>query len=66
MAVDHRLVMLRQALDRASVSDGRTVVMVARVTPALGVGDLSCLAPLWCSAPRECFDQAIMPTAMRA
>ncbi len=45
MAVDHRLVMLRQTIDRASVPDGRTVVMVARVTPALGVGDLSCLAP---------------------
>ena len=39
MAVDHRLGMLRQALDRASgVPGGRKVVMAARVTPALGVG----------------------------
>jgi hypothetical protein len=30
--------MLRQALGRALVPDGRTVVMAARVTPALGVG----------------------------
>jgi hypothetical protein len=38
MAVDHRLGMLREAMQRAAVPDGRTVVMAARVTPAFGIG----------------------------
>ena len=39
MAVDRRLVMLHEALRRCSAQPpGRIVTMVARVTPALGVG----------------------------
>ena len=65
MAVDHRLCMLRQAIERAAVPDGRTVVMAARVTPALGVGGVrqpralddgakvpgGCVLPIWINKP---------------
>jgi hypothetical protein len=47
MQIHRRLEMLRQAMGRAIVPDGRSVVMAARVTPALGVGvrELSALDP---------------------
>ena len=39
MAVDRRLLMLHEALRRCSPRpSNRTVIMVARVTPAFGVG----------------------------
>jgi hypothetical protein len=38
MQIHRRLDMLREAVRRASVPDGRSVVLACRVTPALGMG----------------------------
>ena len=38
MAVHHRLEMLSDAMRRADVPAGRTVVMAARLSPAVGIG----------------------------
>ena len=38
MAVHHRLEMLSAAMRRADVPAGRTVVMAARLSPAVGIG----------------------------